>query len=94
MRHAYARRTYLQLTGYACPADGGNGAALSRAQDREARLIIADRLGHARESITTAYLGPRSSRDEKAETLHDRRDQYPLQFPSCRQAQTDEPAAL
>lgn len=58
MRHAYARRTYLQLTGYACPADGGNGEGLSRAQDREARLIIADRLGHTRESITTAYLGP------------------------------------
>lgn len=58
LRHLYARRTYEQLTGQLCPADGGTGEGLSRAQDRDARLIIAERLGHTRESITCAYLGP------------------------------------
>ena len=58
LRHFYARRTYQRLTGQPCPADGGTGEGLSRVEDREARLIIAERLGHGRESVTCAYLGP------------------------------------
>lgn len=58
LRHGYARRTYFQLTGQRCPAEGGTCEGMSRHEDREARLIIADRLGHSRESITCAYLGP------------------------------------
>lgn len=58
LRHGYARRLYRQLTGQLCPAEGGQCIGMSRAQDRDVRIIIAERLGHSRESITCAYLGP------------------------------------
>ena len=61
LRHFYARRTYEQLTGQLCPADGGTGEGLSRAQDRDARLIIAERLGHTRESEA----GPRRAAESR-----------------------------
>ena len=58
LRHGYARRLYKELVGQPCPAEGGTGEGLSRQEDKEARLLIAERLGHSRESITCAYLGP------------------------------------
>ena len=52
LRHQYAQTRYEQLTGWKCPAAGGQKAA-----DREARLTISRELGHEREQITAVYLG-------------------------------------
>ncbi len=61
LRHAYAQRRYKQLTGRVCPAAGGPPSKQlnpeQRALDEQARLTISDELGHARESISAAYLG-------------------------------------
>ncbi len=61
LRHAYAQERYEELTGWKCPATGGfNRKSLSQEQqeqDREARLIISQELGHGREQVTTVYLG-------------------------------------
>ena len=58
LRHGYARRLYRELVGQPCPAEGGTGEGVPREEDRAVRLLIAERLGHSRESITCAYLGP------------------------------------
>jgi hypothetical protein len=61
LRHGYAQRRYLELTGLVCPAEGGPKAKEltpeQRALDQEARLIISRELGHSREAITAVYLG-------------------------------------
>lgn len=64
LRHAYAQWRYRSLTGRPCPARGGPAAsdldAAGRAADRDARLTIAEELGHGRIDVTDAYLGRRS----------------------------------
>ena len=61
LRHNYAQWRYKALTGQACPKDGGAPTkALTPADkiaDREARMIIAEELGHSRLDVTKAYLG-------------------------------------
>jgi integrase len=61
LRHAYAQRRYVELTGFLAPIAGGpNRTALSadeRALDKKARAAISAELGHDRERITTVYLG-------------------------------------
>jgi len=61
LRHAYAQRRYLELTGWDSPAAGGPASKslsiLDRAQDTNARETIARELGHERESISAVYLG-------------------------------------
>ena len=61
LRHAYAQKRYLELTGWPSPAVGGPTAAelgpTQRKLDREARLTVSAELGHAREVITVVYLG-------------------------------------
>ena len=60
LRHAYAQRRYLELTGWLCPAAGGPKARILSAEqrltDHEARKIISRDLGHEREQITSIYL--------------------------------------
>jgi hypothetical protein len=60
-RHHYAQERYRELTGWACPAQGGpTSKELTqdrRAVDREARLAISAELGHGREQVTAIYLG-------------------------------------
>jgi site-specific recombinase XerC len=60
-RHQYAQERYRELTGWACPAQGGPVSKQltpeQKAMDREARLTISAELGHSRESITAVYLG-------------------------------------
>ena len=56
LRHAYANNTYEQFAGVASPVR--DGPPVDRDVDRAARLRVANELGHARENITTAYLGP------------------------------------
>ena len=59
LRHAYAQRRYLELTGWQSPAVAGVRKLTpdERLKDREARLIISEELGHGRIAITNAYLG-------------------------------------
>jgi hypothetical protein len=61
LRHAYAQRRYLELTGWLCPAAGGPKARFlntdERQVDRQAREIISRELGHEREQITSIYCG-------------------------------------
>ena len=61
LRHAYAQERYEELTSWKCPVTGGfNRKFLNqeqREQDREARLIISQELGHGREQVTAVYLG-------------------------------------
>lgn len=61
LRHGYAQRRYLELTGWACPHAGGPKSAEltseQKAQDLAARLAVSAELGHGREEITAVYLG-------------------------------------
>ena len=60
-RHHYAQQRYRELTGRACPAQGGlTRKQLSLEQkhiDREVRLTISRELGHSREDIVAVYCG-------------------------------------
>jgi integrase len=55
LRHGYACRSYRQLTGTDAPVLGGG--RIDPALDRKARMDIAERLGHSRVDVTSAYLG-------------------------------------
>ena len=61
LRHEYAQRRYLELTGRVCPAAGGLSSKelnpAQRALDHRARITISSELGHAREAISAVYLG-------------------------------------
>ena len=61
VRHGYAQRRYLELTGTPCPHQGGRAQAeLSddeRLRDRRARLTVSAELGHGREAVSQIYLG-------------------------------------
>ena len=55
LRHQYANDRYEDVAGAPAPVRGGD--RLDREVDRSARLQVAGELGHARENISTAYLG-------------------------------------
>jgi integrase len=61
LRHAYAQRRYLELTGRVCPVAGGLPSneqnPKQRALDHEARAAISHELGHARAAICAVYIG-------------------------------------
>ena len=61
LRHGYAQRRYVELTGRKCPAAGGlrvrDLGAAERAADRRARLTIARELGHGRQAVVAVYVG-------------------------------------
>ena len=61
LRHGYAQRRYLQLTGWYSPAAGGpKFSELSESEqtiDQKHRLAISRELGHNRIEITRVYLG-------------------------------------
>lgn len=61
LRHEYAQKRYLELTGWQAPACGGpKSRSLNDDQkkaDFDARMKISAELGHGRESITAVYLG-------------------------------------
>lgn len=56
LRHEYANDRYEDFAGVASPVRGGR--AIPREEDRAARLRLAEELGHSRENITAAYIGP------------------------------------
>ena len=51
LRHGFANDRYAKLAGRNSPVRGGKG------DDKVARFVVAEELGHSRESITTHYLG-------------------------------------
>ena len=61
LRHGYAQRRYLELTGLVCAVAGGLSSKEQnpeqRALDHKARVIVSLELGHSREAISAAYLG-------------------------------------
>ncbi|MEX0828157.1 MAG: phage integrase N-terminal domain-containing protein [Haliea sp.] len=61
LRHAYAQRRYEEITGWKCPAAGGQDRrALSADQrnlDKAARELISRELGHERVAIVAVYCG-------------------------------------
>lgn len=61
LRHAYAQERYRELTGWDCPVAGGPSSRDldpdQREIDREARMVVSEELGHAREQIAAVYLG-------------------------------------
>ena len=61
LRHGYAQRRYLELTGWVCPVGGGLPSKefnpAQRTLDHKARDTISSELGHAREAISAVYLG-------------------------------------
>lgn len=61
LRHNYAQWRYKQLTGQPCPKDGGKARQelnpTEALADKDARLTIAEELGHNRIDVTKAYLG-------------------------------------
>jgi site-specific recombinase XerC len=63
LRHEYAQRRYLQLTGWKCPAAGGRSAdqmtPAEQKRDYRARMEISHELGHGRIDVTDTYLGRR-----------------------------------
>jgi len=61
LRHGYAQRRYLELTGLVCAVGGGLSSKEQdpdqRALDHKARVTVSRELGHSREAISAAYLG-------------------------------------
>ena len=61
LRHGYAQRRFQEITGFACPAQGGpisrDLTPGQRALNEKARAVISSELGHRREAVTVVYLG-------------------------------------
>ena len=61
LRHEYAQRRYVKLTGRPCPASAGpTSRQLDASQelvDNAARLKISTEMWHGREQVTSIYLG-------------------------------------
>lgn len=55
LRKEFANRVYFELTGVRSPVQGG--PPIDRVVDRDARLRLVEHLGHARESVGSAYVG-------------------------------------
>lgn len=70
-RHAYAQWRYKQITGWSCPAAGGQTVDRmtppQAARDRAARMEISHELGHGRLDVTDTYLGRRWAVSAKQE---------------------------
>ena len=69
-RHGVLLDLYEHLTASPAPARGGELELQDVAADRAARAIVAQHAGHARLSVSTAYLGPMgtSARDSNTAT--------------------------
>lgn len=68
LRHSYAQRQYQRVTRHLAPVQGGTLAQDDAPADRAAREIVSGELGHARPSISAAYIGgTRAPRDGEAE---------------------------
>jgi hypothetical protein len=59
LRAAYACERYHELTGHRSPVENGGKMAAERGTDREARMQIAQELGHGRIDVVSEYIGGR-----------------------------------
>jgi site-specific recombinase XerD len=67
LRHSYAQRQYQRVTRHLAPVQGGTLAQDDASADRSAREIVSGDMGHARPSISAAYIGgTRTPRDGDA----------------------------
>lgn len=57
LRAAYACERYRQITGYPAPVITGGRPAAPGELDRQARMILAQELGHGRIDVIAAYIG-------------------------------------
>lgn len=57
LRHEWANAKYEEITKKKSPIKGGKHGEVSAEQDKYARHDIAESLGHARPTISSAYLG-------------------------------------
>lgn len=57
LRHGYAHRLYEAKTGSAPAVVMGEKLDMDYINDRIARLLVSEDLGHSRVSISSAYLG-------------------------------------
>jgi site-specific recombinase XerD len=61
LRHAYAEARFLELAGFPAPVAGGPAWRDLTPQQKEAafdaRVIVSEELGHAREEVVSNYLG-------------------------------------
>jgi hypothetical protein len=69
LRHQGAADDYRAMTGELPPVAGGG--VVERELDAQARQCIAERLGHGRRQIVSAYLGSRPATQPKAEAHQD-----------------------
>ena len=67
LRHQYGNDRYEEFAGVASPLRGGD--PVEREVDCNARLKVAEELGHARENISTAYLGAILQRRQRADQI-------------------------
>lgn len=58
LRHEEANAIYKSIVGVDAPVYGGDTASVDPADERLARQIVAEHLGHSRPQIAGAYLGP------------------------------------
>lgn len=63
LRHEYANVVWLEMAGVPSAIKGGDSSALDPVKAKRVRSKIAERLGHSRPEITTAYYG--SSRKKR-----------------------------
>lgn len=57
LRAAYACERYKQLTGHPPPVMTGNRSEAPKSVDQQARIILAQELGHGRTDVMAAYIG-------------------------------------
>lgn len=73
LRHGYACGVYKEMTGVNAPVLGGG--FVDPVLDKKARVEVANRLGHSRIDITSAYLGNfRTMNRERSKNLRDLRN--------------------
>lgn len=70
LRHAHLNALYQTVTGHPTPVEGGTLRQTDRALDSLGRQWVAERAGHNRESISTAYIGGKGgiASDEQADS--------------------------
>ena len=60
LRHEHLNNHYKEITGHKPPVEGGALHKIDKEKDRLGRLAVAERAGHGREEIASAYLGDKS----------------------------------
>ena len=65
LRHGHMNDYYEEVTGHKTPVRGGSLREADKELDSHARKLVSERAGHARESISTAYIGSKRRKKKK-----------------------------